>query len=170
MTQEAINQARALYKITSDKEEIEALHGVYHCEASLQKVLENPTISMTKKMAILDRIAEQAKLSQLMKNFLKELCRNDVIDLFDEIVEAFEALWDEAHHIVRAEISFAKEPKQEEIQRINDFLKKEYPKKEIKATVQICPELLGGVRICVGHKEYDWSYNGCLKQLELKFA
>ena len=32
--------------------------------------------------------------------------------------------------------------------------------------MEIRPEILGGVIIRVGHEEYDWSYEGRLRELE----
>ncbi len=51
-----------------------------------------------------------------------------------------------------------------------DFLRKEYPGRDIRTKLFIRDDLLGGLLIRVGHMEYDWSYEGRLRQLERKLT
>lgn len=61
---------------------------------------------------------------------------------------------------------FAENPTQEQIESIQKFLQRKYAGTELRYDIQVEPDLLGGVMIQVGHEEYDWSFEGRIRQLE----
>lgn len=170
MRQQAINYAKALLELTADRETVDVLGSLPEKAPLFGKILSDPMIPREKKRAFLDAICRKANLPETIGNFLKYLCGHGETELLEEIVRAYDACWDEANHIVRAEIAFASDPAQQELERAVHFLEKTYPGKEIRTTVSTEKKLLGGMRIRVGHTEYDWSYDGRLRQLAGKLT
>lgn len=170
MTQEAINQAKVLYHLTEDKSVIESLDALYHETPLLKKAMESKIVPCKQKEKILDDLAEKSKMSEKIKNYLKIMCRYGQIHELDDAISAYYQLWDKKHGVLQTELTYAYTPEQEEIEKATEFLKKKYPDKKLQVKVKENPSLLGGVFIQVGQEEYDWSYEGYLKQLENKLT
>lgn len=170
MRQQAINYAKALLALTTDKETVDVLGTLPGKIPSFIRVLSDPLLSGVKKGEIIDDISKKAGLSDAIRKFLRYLCDRRDIALLAEIAEAYDACWDQEHHILRAEIVFAKEPEKEEMDQAVHFLEKTYPGRDIRTTVSVQEELLGGLCIRVGHTEYDWSYEDRLRQLARKLT
>ncbi|MDD3362569.1 MAG: ATP synthase F1 subunit delta [Hespellia sp.] len=170
VTLEAINQAKVLYHLSEDRTVIESLEAVYHASPMLKKALECRIVPCRQKERVLDDIARKTALPEKIKNYLKIMCRYGQIDELDDAICSYYQIWDEKHNILRTNLIFAKTPEQSEIEKATSFLKKQYPEKEIDIQIKENPDILGGVLIQIGQKEYDWSYDGCLKQLESKLT
>ena len=170
MTQRANNYAAALYELTDDKAAVDVLRTLFEETPLLGDVLADPMSSLDKKHQIINDIADQAELPVNIKNFLKYLCDHTDSDLILEIIGEYDILWEDKHNIIRAELYFAETPDEEEMTKTMDFLRKEYPGRDIQTKLFIRDDLLGGLLIRVGHMEYDWSYEGRLRQLERKLT
>lgn len=170
MTQEAINNAKVLYELTQERETKDAFKLLFDSVPELREVLDSPVIPLDKKHRIIDKIAELGAYPVMFKNFLKHLCDNGQTNELEEIFQAFDEYWDKKHDILRAKIFCAKQPEETKLVQVMDFLKKKYPDKEIQTEICVDENLLGGMCISVGQEEYDWSYEGRLKQLERKLT
>lgn len=170
MTQEAINNAKVLYDLTLERETKDAFRVLYDSMPQLKTVLDDPVIPLEKKHNIIDKIAEVGAYPNSFKNFLKRLCDYGQTYELEEIFQAFDEYWDEKHNILQTKIICAKQPEDDKLVQVMEFLQKKYPDKEIKTEICIDENLLGGMCISVGWEEYDWSYEGRLKQLERKLT
>ena len=135
-----------------------------------REVLNSPVISVQQKHGVIEKIAQKCGLTAVMKNFLKHLCDCRETDMLDEILQAYDALWDKNHHILRVKLYSAGEPEKTDLEKAAAFLQRTYPDQKICTEICIDESLIGGMRICAGHEEYDWSYEGRLKQLERKLT
>lgn len=145
---------------------IESLEALYHETPMLKKVLESRIVTYRQKERVLDDIAKKAALPEKVKNYLKIMCRYGQIDELEDAMTSYYQIWDAKHNILRTKLVYAKTPDKTEVESATAFLKKKYPEKEIDIQIKENPELIGGVLIQVGNEEYDWSYDGCLRQLE----
>ncbi|WP_455717888.1 ATP synthase F1 subunit delta [Anaerosporobacter sp.] len=170
MTQEAINNAKVLYELIKDRETIDSFKVLLDSVSKLREILVNPVIQLEKKHRIIDKIAEACAYPVVFKNFLKRLCDYGQVDELEEIFQAFDEYWNEKHDILQAKIFCATQPEDTKLDQVMDFLKNKYPGKVIQTEVCIDENLLGGMCIRVGTEEYDWSYEGRLKQLERKLT
>lgn len=170
MTQEAINNAKVLYELSLQRETMEAFKVLYNSTPKLKEVLDNPVIPLKNKHHLIDKIAEVESYPDTFKNFLKRLCDYGQTYELEEIFQAFDKYWDEKHNILQAKIICAKQPEDDKLVQVMEFLQKKHPGKEIKTEICIDENLLGGMCISVGWEEYDWSYEGRLKQLERKLT
>ena len=168
MTQQAINQAKVLYHLSDDRTVIESLEAMYHKTPMLKRALESRIVSYRQKKHVLEDISKKTDLPEKIMNYLKIMCRYGQIHELEDAIQSYYKLWDEKHNVLRTKLTFAKKPEESEIHQATSFLQKKYPGKEIKIQIHENPDLLGGVLIQVGQEEYDWSFDGCLKQLESK--
>ena len=150
MTQEAVNNAKVLYRLGATRQEADELRELYELTPELLKVLTSPVISIHKKDAVIEKIYQDAGLSKVLVNYTKMMCRLGYIGEIEDILDAFYLYWDRQNHILRAELTCAGTPQPE-------------AEKEDE-------NLLGGYIIKVHHKEYDRSYEGRLRQLERKLT
>lgn len=170
MRQQANNYAIALYELTPDKDAVDILRNMFEEAPLLPEILADPMISLEKKHRIIDDLSQKAGLPVQVKNFLKYLCDHRDSTLLLEIIDDYDSLWEEKHNILKAELFYAESPEERELDEAGEFLKKKYPGKDIRTTLCIQEDLLGGLLIRVGHTEYDWSYEGRLRQLERKLT
>lgn len=165
MTQRVINYAIALYELTSDKEAVALLCTMLEETEVLSQVLSNPMISKEKKHRIIDELCEQAALPVVLKNFVKYITDHGDSALLIDIIKEYGSLWEKKHHILNAELIYAKYPQDTEIKQAEEFLQNRYPDMVIHTGVSVQEKLLGGLCIRIGNTEYDWSYESRLKQL-----
>lgn len=170
MTQEAINQAKVLYHLSDDRTVIEALEALYHETPLLKKALESRIVPSRQKEQVLDEIAKKTALPDKINKFLKLMCRYGQIEELEDAITSYYQIWDEKHKVLRTNLVYAMTPTDEQVEEARTFLQKQYPDKEIAIQIKENPELLGGVLIQVGQEEYDWSYDGCLRQLESRLT
>jgi F-type H+-transporting ATPase subunit delta len=168
MTQDVIDRAKVLYSLTEDLKEVDKVEEIFSEGPLLQSVLTNPTVKKEQKFAVIDRIASEANLLPLVKNFLKVMCVQDEISELMDIITEYHRIWDEKHNIVRAQIIFGKEPSAEEQNKVVSEVKDRYSDKEVHEEISVDESLLGGYVVKVGYYETDMSYEGCFKQLERK--
>ena len=67
-----------------------------------------------------------------------------------------------------AEIFYVVPPKENQLEKIRDFLKEKYQANSIEVTLKEDKNLLGGFVIHIGSDEYDWSMRGRLEQIGRK--
>lgn len=170
MTQAAINNAIVLYEMSIKRESVDAARKIYECEPILKTVLESPVVPLKEKHKIIERIFKADEFSKEMRNFLLLMSDYGQLDELEDIFQAFYKYWDEKNNILRAEIIFSKTPGENELKQAREFMATKYPNKQIFTEVKIDPDILGGLIIRVNYKEYNWSYEGRLKQLERKLT
>lgn len=170
MTQEAVNNAKVLYRLGATRQEADTLRKLYELTPELLKVLTSPVISIHKKDAIIEKVYQNAGLSKVLVNYTKVMCRLGYIEEISDILEAFYLYWDRQNHILRAELTCVGTPKPQEEAEARKILTEKYPDCEIVLTEKEDESLLGGYVIKVRHKEYDRSYEGRLRQLERKLT
>lgn len=108
---------------------------------------------------------------ELMKNFIKEMCKLGYCDEMRDIFDSYYRIDDEANHILKAElISADSSDEDDNAKQAQDFLKSRYPDYTIELTKTVDADLLGGYVIRAHHKEYDRSFEGRFCQLERKLT
>ena len=164
MTQTAVNSAKVLYDLSTDKDDIKNAENILSLTPVFKEVLECPIVSLDKKEKVVDEIFQRAKLSSVVTNFVKEMCKvGNACELSDDY-------WDEKNHILRAVVTSAKEMSQDEIKGIRDDLEKKYPGYTIEISEKVDASLLGGYVVKTKMEEYDKSFTWRLSQLERKMT
>ena len=75
MTQTAVNSAKVLYDLSTDKDDIKNAENILSLTPVFKEVLECPIVSLDKKEKVVDEIFQRAKLSSVVTNFVKEMCK-----------------------------------------------------------------------------------------------
>lgn len=170
MTQEAVNNAKVLYRLSIDREDVEKAEKLYFLTPDLQNVMESPIVSYEKKCSVLEDVFKLENMPEKLVKFFKVMCRHQTISQIKDIFKAYYLYWDKMNNVVRAELICTSEPTKEQLDEANDILKREYPDSQIILTQSTDDTLLGGYVLRVLDKEYDKSIKERLYQLEKKLT
>lgn len=157
--------ARVLYELNVPKTDIEKTKEAFAEVPQLREVFINPTISAKIKMSVIDQVFPES-----MKNFLKVVCKNQRINLINEIFDAYDEYCDEQAHILTAVLACVEPPSEEQLDKMKVFLCDKYQKADVKIQIVEDTSLLGGFILHVENDEYDWSLKGRLTRLEQKLT
>lgn len=166
MTQRAVNNAIVLYDLGITPEELQTAREITEKVPALLKILQSPVVSSEKKHHLIERVFDGSGLPRHLINFYKKMSDDDEIEELADIYTEWQKLWDTAHNRVQAECVFAQTPSPEKEAEIKAFLSQKYPGKDLVYHISTDPSLLGGVRIRIGHEEYDWTYTARIRQLK----
>lgn len=103
-------------------------------------------------------------LAAEQKNFVQVLADNERLAVLPEIATLFDALRNEHEGVLDAQISSAFPLAGPQVDDIVAALRQKYGK-QVKATVDVDPELIGGVSIRIGDEVIDASVRGKLAQM-----
>ena len=105
-----------------------------------------------------------------IKSFLKVVCDNDDIACFDEAVEYYDELKRKTDKIIKAEFDYVTMPKDEQLERIKQYLMKQYQADKVELTLKEEKDLIGGFVQKVGDHVYDNSLSGKMRKLQQKLT
>lgn len=131
----------------------------------LYNVLTTPSVQVSRKKAVVGRIADDLQLSPVVRNFLFVVIGHHRIPLFAEIVETFELQLDERMGYVRAAVASARELSAEQRGMLNSSLER-LSGKRVRMLFKIDESLIGGAVARIGSTVYDGSVRGQLQSLE----
>jgi len=127
-----------------------------------RELIADPKVAVAKVAAL---IADSAgELSAEQRNFVAVLAGNERLAVLPEIAEQYEALRNAHEGVIDARIASAFPLSDAQLEDIVSTLRAKYGR-EVKASVNVDPELLGGVAIRVGDEVMDASVRGKLAQL-----
>ena len=127
MTQKAVNNAKVLYRLNISRSDVEEAHKIFTKAPFLLETLTNPVVSEEAKEVVLDKIARQSGMPELLENFMKMMCRIGEIGQITDIFNCYYEYWDKMNHILHAKVIYADDKAKEE---------KEAIKAEIKAGLE----------------------------------
>jgi F-type H+-transporting ATPase subunit delta len=137
--------------------------------AELRNVLTSPAVSTARKRAVIGRFASTLAVSRLVRNFLFVLIDRRRIALLPEVVDAFESEVDARLGVVRAQVTTAApldEPQRAEMQAALGRL----AGKQVRASFDVDPALIGGAVARIGSTIYDGSVRGHLDTLRSRLV
>ena len=167
MTQKAVNNAKVLYRLNISRSDVEETHKIFTKAPFLLETLTNPVVSEEAKEVVLDKIARQSGMPELLENFMKMMCRIGEIGQITDIFNCYYEYWDKMNH---AKVIYADDKAKEEKEAIQKQLESIYPDEKVVLSEETDASLLGGYVVRVGYEEYDHSYEGKLRRLERKLT
>lgn len=135
---------------------------VVACAEESQGVIGNPAVTASQVASLFADVAGQ--LSSEQRNFVQVLAENERLVVLPEIVSQFEALRSAHENVLDAQVSTAFPLSDAQLAEIVATLEAKHGRK-VKASVQVDPELIGGVSIRIGDEVSDASVRGKLAQL-----
>ncbi len=165
MTKAIRNYAREMLDLGIHWEEVAAAHSLLQAIPVLQAQLDDPTVSLEKKINIINRMFPSG-----IRNFVKLLCENGELHHFNEIVEVYDVERHKRSNTMRVVLQYVTPPTEAQLVGIKKFVIDNYPGRQFSLETQEEPSLGGGFRLTVGGKEYDWSNAGRMAQLKEKLS
>ena len=151
--------------VESYGEELASVKEVLAGEPLFRQLLDSPTLDMDKKVAMLADLCKALELSEGMIKFLALLLDKGRIDYLGQIEDNYRKLADELSGILSAKITAAVELDDVQQQEIAASLEKQTGK-QVAVSVQVAPELIGGLKAEIGGRLFDGSVKTQLKRIE----
>jgi len=164
--------AKALVEIGVEEKAVEAyadelakVKEILSQEELLSQLLDNPTLAMDKKQAMLAEVYKALELSEGMVKFLGLLLSKGRFCFLSQIEESYRRQADELSGILSAKITSATELDDVQQQAIASSLEKQTGK-QVALTVEVDPDLIGGLQAEIGGRLFDGSVKTQLKRIE----
>jgi F-type H+-transporting ATPase subunit delta len=135
----------------------------------LQQALLSPAVGKQRKKAVVAKLADKLGLHRVTRNFLLVVVTHRRTHDLRAMRRAFEAVVDERLGWVPATISSAKELDERQRHEVEGILGTRLGK-SIRATYDVDPALLGGLRARVASREYDATVRGKLESMRQTLA
>lgn len=158
----AAKYAKALYDVSEKHEsvlnELRAISKLLNSDAETKSFFTSEIISETVKAEVITKSFSEKGLSPVVLQTIKLMAEKGRIALFAEVLEAFQALADKEHGVVRGEVKSATPLDPEARKRIEAAVAKVTHKKVI-LTFAEDTKLVGGVIAKVG----GWTFEDTLE-------
>lgn len=154
--QQAVEQLNAVTSLISSSKELEV-------------VLLSPTVSKSRKQAVITRLIDELGVHRLIRNFLLVIVSHRRIRNLKEIHNNFNLIVDERLGWIPAEIASARDLSPQQREQIESALGSKLGK-FIRAEYKVEPALIGGVRARVASREYDATIRGKIDSLRQRLV
>ncbi len=165
--------AGALFSIAQEKGQVEDIGreveflGELFSDPALSAFLRNPQVGKAEKKKIfLDKVGPH--VSAVTRNFVALLFDRNREDLLEGVARAYRSIAQESLKVVEGQLESAQAVSDEQRSELELALSKKLGWK-VKLTSQINPELIGGIRITVGHKRFEMSVAAGLSELRKRW-
>ena len=162
----------ALYELSTEANSLEnieqhsiAFLNLIDSSKDFNDLIKDPTENQENLISIVNKISENFKLDNLLKNFMNFLIKKRRFFYIEKILKSFNQICSEKRGELNAEIQSAKELSKEEINKITEELSKSF-KSKIKLNYNYDQSLIGGMVVQVGSTMIDTSIKNKLQQIE----
>ena len=163
MISTALDYAKTLHELNIGNDIVGQADDIFKAVPQVRVDFENPAIAITAKHNVIDKV-----FPIQIRDFLKVLCDNEAVELWDDIVKAYRASSPEKKGEFVVTLSYVTPPTEEQLQGIKEFLVKKYGREDMIFETRQDSSLGGGFVISAGNEVYDWSTAGRMKQLSEK--
>jgi F-type H+-transporting ATPase subunit delta len=147
--------------------ELEVFENALSVSKELRNVMLSPAVTPPRKRAVIERLAEVAGTSRLVRNFLYVVIGHRRVALLPEIRRAFQSAVDQRLGVVEAQIISARDLVEDHRTAVCDQLVRMTHKK-VRCRFSVDENLIGGVMARIGSTIYDGSVRGQLDVLRRK--
>jgi len=155
-------EAKAVAEVEKD---LLALAKVARGSKEFAGFLTNPLLSREQQASLMEAMLSNIGAHAITQKFAGLLARQKRLPALCEIAELFSEAAAKSRGEISAEIISANELKVAEANAIADKLSKAYGQK-ITVKTRVNPELLGGLVVRIGSKQFDGSVSGKLQRLK----
>lgn len=160
-----MSYGQALFDLKVSKEDRENASKILKESTELREALANPTISKEEKEKVIDEL-----FSPEIRNFIKVICRNDDAPCLQEAFDYCEELIQKKKRILTGTLFYVTRPGEEQLERIKEYLKKEYQAEQVELELKEDASLIGGFILKVQDKVLDRSLRGKLEKMKQNLA
>lgn len=172
-TELAKRYATALFRCALEKDALEGvlqelheMQGLMLQSADLDFLMNAQAVSEKDRLTGISAVSEKAGFSALMSDFLGVMAENSRLFVFNKVVSAFEAAYEEHLGILPVSVVSARPLDEGASRRLSDVLGKFFNKK-IRLDASVDPALIGGLTVQVGSRMADASVRSKLQRLDL---
>ena len=162
----------ALYELSTEANSLDnieqhsvAILKLIDSSKDFNDLIKDPTENQKNLISIINKISENFKLDNLLKNFMTFLIKKKRFFYIEKILKNFIEICSEKRGEVKAEIQSAKELSNEEINKITEDLAQNFSSK-IKLNYKHNKSLIGGLIVKIGSIMVDTSIKNKLQQIE----
>ena len=134
-----------------------------------RRLFENPTVPTDRRKVLLNQIADSTGASAEVRNFIGILIERNRLGILDEIIAAYEKFFDARMGVVRAIVTTAQPLDAAQQDQLAATLSS-VTGKQVRMTVEVDPELIGGAVARVGSTIYDGSLRQQLETFKSRLA
>lgn len=131
---------------------------------SLLQFADNPKVTADQVFGVMESVAKSA-WSDAAKNFLRVLIENGRLVALPEIAAQYRNLTNARAGTADAVVYSAFPIEQAELNELGVLLERRFARK-LNLTIQLQPELIGGIRVAVGDEVLDTSVKARLEQMK----
>ena len=168
----ASRYASALFEIAKDNNdldkvfaEIRELNKVYEKNNEVVEFVSSPLIKPSEKLKAVKATLENKGLSETTENFVLTLAKKNRLEIFPQIVLAFQTKTDEANGVTRGTVTSSSVLAPEERKSVENKVQKVTGKKVI-LTYEEDTEHIGGIIAKVGSYTFDDTLTSHLRRLQ----
>ena len=131
---------------------------------SVQSLAENPKVVAAQVQELIAGVLGQP-LGAQATNLLRTVIENGRLAAMPEIAAQFQALVDAETGVSQARVESAFPMDAVQVSALRETMERRFGRK-LEMTVQVAPELIGGVRVAVGDEVLDTSIRARLEQMK----
>ena len=161
----ALEYAKRLRELNIPGDIVGQTGDIFKAVPQVKLDFESPAVSLSAKHNVIEKV-----FPLQIRDFLKVLCDNGDVYLWDDICTAYRELSPEKKGEFVVTLSYVTAPTEEQLQNIRDFVQKKYHRDDMVFETKEDPALGGGFIIRAGNEVYDWSTNGRMKQFADKLS
>ena len=161
----ALEYAKRLRELNIPGDIVGQTGDIFKAVPQVKLDFESPAVALSAKHNVIEKV-----FPLQIRDFLKVLCDNGDIYLWDDICTAYRELSPEKKGEFVVTLSYVTAPTEEQLQNIRDFVQKKYHRDDMVFETKEDPALGGGFIIRAGNEVYDWSTNGRIKQFADKLS
>ena len=161
---ELSNEANSLSEI--EKQSL-AILNLVQTSKDFNNLIKDPTESQENLILVINKISENFKIDNLLKNFMIFLVKKKRFFYLEKILKNFIEICSYKRGEIKTEIHSAKELSNDEINKITEDLTKNFSSK-IKLNYKYDKSLIGGLIVKIGSIMIDSSIKNKLQQIENK--
>ncbi|NCC15778.1 MAG: ATP synthase F1 subunit delta [Clostridia bacterium] len=161
ISQRAANYAKILDSLELNEQSVNKAKSIMSNCSELIAALENPVIKKQERDSVIDALFDKDICS-----FLKVLCDNQAIGVYAQIFEEYENILLEHKNILKAKLTYAVKPSDEELSQMKQMLCEKYKKAGVFLELKEDAALIGGFVLYVGDTEYNKSIQGALLEMQ----
>ena len=161
----ALEYAKRLRELNIPGDIVGQTGDIFKAVPQVKLDFESPAVSLSAKHNVIEKL-----FPLQIRDFLKVLCDNGDVYLWDDICTAYREVSPEKKEEFVVTLSYVTAPTDEQLQNIRNFIQKKYNREDMVFETKEDPSLGGGFIIRAGNEVYDWSTNGRMKQFADKLS
>ena len=162
MISTALEYAKRLRELNIPGDIVGQTGDIFKAVPQVKLDFESPAVSLSAKHNVIEKV-----FPLQIRDFLKVLCDNGDVYLWDDICTAYREVSPEKKEEFVVTLSYVTAPTDEQLQNIRNFVQKKYNREDMVFETKEDPSLGGGFIIRAGNEVYD---NGRMKQFADKLS